>query len=61
MAHFVGHGIDGDQAVLLGVVVELGARIGVRDRHLNGLGIQPLGEVDGLADALARLARQARR
>ena len=30
----------------------------MRDRHLDRLGVQPLGEVDGLADALARLARQ---
>jgi hypothetical protein len=55
---FIGHGIDGDEPVLLDVIVELGAGIGMRDGNLDGFGVQPLGEIDGLADALARLAGQ---
>ena len=58
VAGLIGHGIDGDEVVLLDVIVELGAGIGMGDGDLDGLGVQPLGEIDGLADALARLARQ---
>ena len=50
---------DGDQRVFFGVVVELGAGIRVRDRNLNGFVVQALGEIDGLAERLARFARQA--
>ena len=56
---FVRHGIDRDQVVLLDVIVELGAGIGMRDRDLNRLGVEPLGEIDGVAQALASFARQA--
>src|SRR5271157_685045 len=58
VAGFIGHGIDGDEVVLLDVIVELGARIRMGDGDLDGFRVQPLGEIDGLADALARLARQ---
>ena len=30
----------------------------MRDRHLNGFRVQALGEVDGLSNRLARLARK---
>ena len=59
MAGLVGHRIDGDQVVLLNVIVEFRAGIGVGDGNLDGLVVQPLGEIDGLADALAGLAGQA--
>ena len=49
----------GDESVGLGVVVELRARIGVRNGDLDGFHIQRLGKVDGVADRLLRLAGQA--
>ena len=51
--------IDGDQVVLLGVIVELRAGIGVRDRNLDGLDVEALGEIDGVAKRVARFAGQA--
>ena len=53
------HRLVGDEAVLLGVVEELGAGEGVRDGDLDGLAIELLGEVDGVADGLAGFAGQA--
>ena len=53
------HALVGDEAVGLGVVVKLGAGIGVGDRYLDSLAVQRLGEVDGVADRLLGLARQA--
>src|SRR6202012_57135 len=44
----------------LGEVVELGARVSVCDRDLNGLAVEGLGEVDRVADRLLGLARQAK-
>ncbi len=40
------------KSLRLGVVVELRARIGVRDRNLDRLAVQRLGEVDRVADRL---------
>ena len=59
MSAFVDHlGVSSHEAVLLGIVVELGARIGVGDGDLNGFDVQFLGEVDGVADGLAGFAGQ---
>ena len=55
----VSHDVVGDEAVFGGVVVELGAGEGVGDGDLNGLAVELLGEVDGVADGLAGLAREA--
>jgi hypothetical protein len=59
VAALVGHGFVGDEAVLLGVVEELGAGEGVGDGDLDGLAVELLGELDGVADRLAGLAGQA--
>src|SRR5262249_23759591 len=48
-----------NEAVLLGVVVTLSSGISMRERNLDGFDIQFFGEVDGVADRLAGLARQA--
>ena len=40
------------------MLVEFRAGEGVAERHLNGLHVQLLGEVDALAQGLARFARQ---
>jgi len=48
-----------DEAVGLGVVVKLGAGIGVRDGDLNGLAIELLGEVDGSANGFLGLAGES--
>ena len=48
-----------DEAVLLGKVVQLRARVSMRQRYLDGLYIQLLGKLDGLLDSLASLPRQA--
>ena len=48
-----------DEAVGFGVVVKLGARIGVRHRNLDGFHVEFLGEVDGAANGLLGLAGQA--
>ncbi len=53
------HLFVGDEAVALGVVVELGAGIGVGHGDLDGLAVQDLGEVDCVADGLFGLTRQA--
>ena len=58
MPHLVGHRVDGDQVVLLGEVVEFGSRIRMRDRDLDGLVVEPLGEVDRLAQAGRSLAKR---
>ena len=42
-----------------GEVVELGAGVGVGDGDLDGLAVERLGEVDGVADGLFGLAGQA--
>ena len=49
----------GDEAVGLGEVVELGAGVGVGDGDLDGLAVERLGEVDGVADGFLGLAGQA--
>ncbi len=59
MAAFVGHTLDAYQTVLLRVFVELCARERVTERNLNGLDVQLLGEINALAQSLARFARQA--
>ena len=56
VAAVVRHLLVGDQVVVLGVVVELGAGVGMRDRDLNGLAVERLGEVDRVADRLRRFA-----
>src|SRR6185437_2451700 len=53
-----GLGVD-DETVLFGEIVELGSGISVSDRNLNGLAVERLGEIDGVANGLARLARQS--
>ena len=55
---FVVRHADVHQRVFLGEIVELGPRISVRDGNLNGLGVHPFREIDGIAQRLARLARQ---
>src|ERR1700761_6724410 len=55
----VRHVMVGDKTILLGKVIKLGARICVRDRDLDGLAIQRLSKVDGVADGFSGFARQA--
>ena len=59
MAALIRHRIDRDQVVRLDVIVELGAGIRMRDRDLNRLRVQALGEIDRVAEALAAFAGQA--
>ena len=60
MSAFVDHlGVGDHEAVLHRVVVEFGARVGVSHRHLNGLDVEFLGEVDGVANGFAGLAGQS--
>ncbi len=59
VAGVVFHLLVGDEAVLLGEVVELGPGIGMGNRDLDGFAVERLGEVDGVADALLGLAGQA--
>src|SRR5258706_1205085 len=58
MTFLVRH-INLHQVIRFGVVVEFGARIGVRDGHLNRLGVQALGKVDRVPQRLASLPRKA--
>ncbi len=59
VADFIRHRlVDRDQAVLLNVIVELGARKRMPDRDLNRLDIQLFGKIDALADRLGCLTRQ---
>ena len=51
--------IAGEPAIFLGLLVEEGARIGRRQRHLHGARIDFLGEGQGFLDGFAGLARQA--
>ncbi len=53
------HLFVGDEIVLRGEVVELGAGVGVGDGDLDGFAVQRLGEVDGVADGLLGLAGEA--
>lgn len=53
------HVFVGDEAVFVGEVIELGAGVGVGDGDLDGLAVEGLGEVDGVADGLAGLAGEA--
>ena len=43
----------------LGVVVQLGAGIGVGDGNLNGFDVEFLGEIDGAANGFFRLTGKA--
>ena len=55
----IDHGpVVDDEAILGGKVIELRARIGMRDRYLDGLYVERLGEVDGVADRLFGFARK---
>src|SRR5262249_31375674 len=45
-------------AVLHGLAVEIGSRIGCRQRHLDGVWVDVDGELYGLLDGLAGLTRQ---
>ena len=57
----VAHGVFiGDEAVLLGVIEELGSRVGVSNRNLNGFYVEGLGEVDRILNRLFCLAREAK-
>ena len=59
VAAIVRHGLVGDKALLLGVVEELGAGEGVGDGDLDGLAVELLGELDGVANGLPGLAGEA--
>ena len=50
VAAFVHHlGVGDHEAVLHGVLVEFGSRIGVRHGNLDGFDVEFLGEGDGVA------------
>src|SRR5690349_6838694 len=58
---FIDHPLcSNDKSILLGKVVHLGSRVGVSDGNLNRLHVQLFGKIDGTADRLAALARQAK-
>src|ERR1700722_2496534 len=60
MSAFIDHGsVVDDETILRGIVIELGAGIGVGDRNLDGLDVKSLGEVDGVADRFLGFAREA--
>ena len=48
-----------DEPVLLGEIVELGARIRMRQRDLNSFHVESLGKIDRVADRVFGLARQS--
>ena len=59
VAAAVFHLFVGDEVVALGEVEELGAGEGVGDGDLDGLAVELLGEVDGVADGFLGLAGEA--
>ena len=61
VSHIVNHlGAFGlKESVRLGVIVKFRSRIGMRQRYLDGVHIQLLGEIDGAPNGFFGLARQA--